>query len=88
MFDSPNQASPRDGLGLKALMSQMPTKEERAESQRQVVVAQEWMTATMTEEMSNVITSNHAMEMTAKKELASEEMLYKTRLAVPIWLLT
>lgn len=77
-FDSTNHASPCDGFGLKTLMSQMPTKEESAKYQRQVVQDQEKMTHMMTKAMPNIITINQDMEIAAKKELASEELHYKT----------
>lgn len=80
-LDSPDYGVSRDGFGLKSLLSQIPTKEERAESQKEVVLAQERMTNHMTEAMSNIITSNRAMEIAAKKELAAKELQYKTRLA-------
>lgn len=59
-------------------MSQMPTKEESAKYQRQVVQDQEKMTHMMTKAMPNIITINQDMEIAAKKELASEELHYKT----------
>lgn len=80
-FDDPSQANARDTLGLKALMSQMPTREERADSQNQVVMAQERMTNMMTEAMTSIITTNRAIEISAKKELALQELQYKNRLA-------
>lgn len=62
-------------------MSQMPTREERADSQNQVVMAQERMTNMMTEAMTSIITTNRAIEISAKKELALQELQYKNRLA-------
>lgn len=78
---SENASPSRDALGLKGLMGQMPTREECAESHQQVLIAQERMTSQMTEAMSNIILSNRAMEIAAKKEIAIEEFQYKTRLA-------
>lgn len=80
-FDSPGIPATHDGFGLKALMIQMNTKEERAESQNQVISAQEGMTHQMTKAMTNIISSNRSMEIAAKKEMAAEELKYKTRLA-------
>lgn len=74
-------ATGRDGLGLKALMSQMSTKEERAESHQQVIRAQEHMTNKMTEAMTTMISTNMSMEIAAKKELAAEELAAKKELA-------
>lgn len=80
-FDSPESSTPCDALGLKSLLSQMPTKEERAESQKQVVLAHERMTQSITEAMTNIITNNRAMDITAQKETAALEMQYKNRVA-------
>lgn len=80
-FDSSDSQTARDGFGLKGFMSQMTTKEERAESQNQVIRAQERMTNQMTKAMTNIISSNRSMELAAKKEMAAEDLKYKTRLA-------
>ena len=80
-LDSPDIPPGRDGLGLKALMSQMSTKEERAECHQQVIRAQESMTEKMTEAMTNMISSNMSMEIAAKRELAAEEIAAKKELA-------
>lgn len=81
IFDPPDHGPVRDGLGLKTLMSQMATKEERAESQQLVIRAQENMTNKMTEAMTNMISTNMSMEIAAKKELAAEEIAAKKQLA-------
>lgn len=80
-FESPDSAGTQEGLGPKSLMSHMPTKEKNAESQNQLVFAQEQMTYKMTEAMTKMITSNQNMEISEKKELALEGLKYKTRLA-------
>lgn len=80
-LDSPDIAPGRDAFGLKALMSQMSTKEERAESHQQVIRAQEQMTNKMTEAMTNMISTNISMEIATKKELASDEIAAKKEMA-------
>lgn len=74
-FDSPDSSGPRDGLGLKSLISQMPTKEERAESQHQFVTAQEQITDKMTNVMTNMITSNQAIGIQYKTRVARGSMI-------------
>lgn len=81
LFEDATQSSHQDLLGLKSLMSQIPTREEHTEAQNQVVMAQEQMTKTMTDAMTSMITANRAVEIAAKKELALEELQYKNRLA-------
>lgn len=62
-------------------MSQMATKEERAETHQLAIRAQENMTNKMTEAMTSMISANISMEIAAKKELAAEEIAAKKELA-------
>lgn len=81
VFESPDHSSPRDAFGLKSMMSQIPSKQERAVAQQELVSAQEQMTTKMTDMMSNIVTSNRALELASKKEIASEELKHKSQLA-------
>lgn len=62
-------------------MSNMPTKEERVVAQQELVMAQEQITTKMMDTMCNVLTSNRALEMETKIELARDEILAKKELA-------
>lgn len=74
-YESPDTPTARDGLGLRFLMSQMTTKEERAESHKEVIQAQEQMANQMTDAMTNIISSNRSEELKYKTQVARANMV-------------
>lgn len=81
LTNSPDLAHGRDQFGIRAMMAQLPTKAERAESDMEAYLTQERMTDRITETMSSIITSNRALEMANTRELALSENQVKTRIA-------
>lgn len=77
--DSPD--SSKDLFGIKSMISQLPSKEERVQAQLDASAAQERMTSKITDVMSNIITTNRALELATKKEIALEERQAKNRMA-------
>lgn len=80
-FDSPDPSGSRNPFGLKSMMSNMPRKQDRVLAQQELVNAQERITTQMTDTMCNILTSNHALEMETKRELARDELETKKELA-------
>lgn len=72
--DSPELGNGRDMFGFKALIGQMPTKQEREESDEKASISQERLTSRITEQVTNVISANGALDIANKRELALEEM--------------
>lgn len=79
--DSPDNGSSRDVFRIKSMIGQLPTKEELAESEKQAAMTQEQITSSITEAMSKIISTNRAMELASKRELALEEIQSKTHIA-------
>lgn len=83
-LDSPDNGPSRDKdvFGIKSIISQLPSKEERARVQLEASQAQESITTKITETMSNILTSNRELELAAKKEMANEDREARNRLAL------
>lgn len=78
LTNSPDLTPGRDQFRIQAMIAQLPTKEERAESDRQLYLTQERMTCKITETMSSIITANRALELAHTRELAFGENQVKT----------
>lgn len=73
-LDSPDPTQGRDVFGLKAMLGNIPTKNDRVVAQQELVLAQERITTKMTDKMCDVLLSNRALEMETKKELARDDL--------------
>lgn len=71
----------RDLIGIKSMISQLPSKEEGEEAQLDTSQAQKQITTKITDTMPNIITSNRALELTTKKEIVLEEIQEKNCMA-------